>query len=112
MGREKLQGLFCARLSLEYACFREKILQKSPEEIFQSAYEIDSIINIYEYLLEVSQELEEKVLEYWMLFPDILTFLYQRWLKQEDSYIEELSLCMRKELTRCENDKGEERQVA
>ena len=99
MGKEELQRLFCAKLSLEYICFREEMVAKDKEEIYENSYYIDTIINIYECLLEMSQELEETVLNHLILFPQLLIFLYHRWMKQEDSYAEELAACMRREIT-------------
>lgn len=98
MNREELQSLFCMKISLEYACFRKDMIEKPAEDVFNHAYEIDSVINIYECLLEISQELEEKVLSYLILFPNLLAFLYMRWLKQEDSYVTELWDCIKQEI--------------
>lgn len=99
MELEELQRLFCAKISLEYVCFKEQMLSKEKGEIYENSYMIDTIINIYEIVLEMSQELEEMVLKQLILFPQLLTFLYQRWMKKEDSYTQELTECMKKELS-------------
>lgn len=95
---EELRRLFCAKISLEYVCFKEEMLVQDKEEIFNSSYKIDTIINIYECLLEMSQDLEETVLNQLILFPQFLTFLFHRWMKKEDLYADELTECIRQEI--------------
>ena len=85
MERKELQELFCAKIGMEYARFHCEMLAKTAEEIYQNAYRIDCIINLYEDLLELSQELEQGTLEQLILFPDILEYLYQLWMNEEDS---------------------------
>lgn len=64
----------------------------------------------YECLLEMSQEMEQKGLKCLILFPNLLTFLYFRWMKKEDSYAEELEDCVKEEIIKMksagENVKG------
>ena len=50
MDKEKLENLCCIKLSRELTAYKETVLEKSKEEIYGAAYEIDSIINIYEFL--------------------------------------------------------------
>ena len=51
MERKELQELFCAKIGMEYARFHCEMLAKTAEEIYQNAYRIDCIINLYEDLL-------------------------------------------------------------
>lgn len=90
MDRDKIQGLFCEKISMELSRYKQKMLRQEPEYIFQRAYQIDSIINIYELLLEISQKAEEEALKVMLVFPNLLVFFYRRWMKQEDSAAEEL----------------------
>lgn len=94
MDKEKLENLCCVKLGRELAAYKETVLEKSKEEIYGAAYEIDSIINIYEFLAEETGNLGEGLLEAMLVFPGLLLFLYQRWLACEDSYQKELSHCM------------------
>ena len=107
MERKELQELFCAKIGMEYARFHCEMLAKTAEEIYQNAYRIDCIINLYEDLLELSQELEQGTLEQLILFPDILEYLYQLWMNEEDSYGEELQECIRKGILQIENEDRE-----
>lgn len=90
MEKEELQKLFCSKIGLEIRRFKRKILKESPETIFERAYQIDCMVSIYELLLEMSQEIGEDVLKKLIIFPNLLAFLYSRWLKAPDSRTEEL----------------------
>lgn len=102
MKQDELRRLFCAKISLEYHGIKEELLAKEKEEIYDQAYYIDAIINIYECLLEMSQELDREGLKYLILFPNLLAYLYLRWMKKEDSYLDELESCMRDEIVKVE----------
>lgn len=99
MEREILQNLFCEKIALELEKFKKRMLKKGPEEILNSAYQIDSFINIYEMLLEMSQEISETALKSMLVFPNLLAHFYAEWLKFEDSYREELYVCMLRLMT-------------
>ena len=86
MYRKQLEQAFCLKLSGELAIFRYEILEKEKETIYEAAYQIDSIISIYELLAEMSSRLSTETLEAAVMFPNILTFLYREWLGYEDSY--------------------------
>ncbi|WP_270457827.1 DUF3848 domain-containing protein [Faecalimonas umbilicata] len=87
---EELRELFCIKIGLENARFKERMLKQSAEVLFERAYQIDTMINLYELLMEMSQKMELDVLKILLVFPNLLAFLYDRWLKKEDSHIEEL----------------------
>lgn len=97
MEKEELESLFCEKIGLEIGKFKKRILKKNPKEIYERAYYIDCMVCIYEQLLELSAEMEAEVLKCLLVIPDILSFLYGRWLKQEDSLTEELRDCLKKE---------------
>ena len=46
--------------------------------------------------MEMSQKMEPEVLKTLLVFPNLLVFLYDRWIKEEDSHIEELQCSLRK----------------
>lgn len=98
MNKEELQELFCTKIGLENTRFRQRMLNQKPEIIFERAYQIDTMKSIYELLLEESQEIKETVLKKLIVFPNLLAFLYSRWLKREDSHTEELHDVMKKEV--------------
>lgn len=90
MEREVLQGLFCEKIALELERYKKRMLKKEPEAILNRAYQIDTIINIYEVLLEKSQECSETALKTMLVCPNLLAHFYAEWLECEDSYNEEL----------------------
>ncbi|MDY2998024.1 MAG: DUF3848 domain-containing protein [Faecalimonas sp.] len=87
---EELRELFCIKIGLENSRFKKRMLKQSAEVLFERAYQIDTMLNIYELLMEMSQKIELEVLRTLLVFPNLLAFLYDRWLKEEDSHIEEL----------------------
>lgn len=98
MEKEELEALFCEKIGLEIGKFKKRILEKAPTEIYGRAYQIDCMVCIYEQLLELSPEMDTEELKRMVVVPDILSFLYCRWLKQEDSFSEELQGCLKREI--------------
>lgn len=103
MFRRQLEKTFCWKISGELKLFKYRILKLKKEEIYQTAYQIDRMICIYELLLDMSSRMPEKALKAVIAFPDILAFLYGRWLKYEDSHMEELQYCINEELTKLQD---------
>ncbi len=108
MDEMDLQVLFCLKVNREYRQYKDAMLEKEPEEIWNSAYEIDSRINLYELLLEMSQNFGEEELISMIAFPGLLAFLYTQWLKQPDSYAGELEeflkMCMQEITEKSDNE--------
>ena len=98
MKKEELQELFCAKISMEMEQFKHRMLKQKPQNIYDKCYQIDSMINIYEQLMEMSLKMEEEALAWILVFPNLLAFLYSRWLKTEDSHYEELNACIWKSI--------------
>ena len=96
---EELRELFCIKIGLENARFKQKMLKQSAEVLFERAYQIDTMLNLYELLVEMSQKMELEVLKPLLVFPNLLAFLYDRWLKEEDSHIEELQGSLEKNVS-------------
>lgn len=93
---EELRELFCIKIGLENARFKNKMLKQSANVLFERAYQIDTMLNLYELLMEMSQRMEAEVLKTLLVFPNLLAFLYDRWIKAEDSHIEELQCSLEK----------------
>lgn len=97
--RKELERIFCWKTSAELRAFQYAILQKEKEEIYSAAYQIDTMMNLYELLAKMSGTMEEETLAALARFPSLLEFLYYRWLGYEDSHMEELQGCINKELS-------------
>lgn len=89
--KDELQSLFCLKINVEYQKFKKAQLELSAEEIYLNAYQIQYYMCIYESLLELSQNLSEDVLATLVTFPSLLAYLFDGWLKVEDSLDEELN---------------------
>lgn len=93
---KELRELFCLKIGLENTCFKKKMLKQGVEILFERAYQIDTMLNLYELLIELSQKMEPEELKTLLVFPNLLAFLYDRWLKEEDSHMEELQCSIEK----------------
>lgn len=93
---EEIRELFCIKIGLENARFKKRMLKQSAEVLFERAYQIDTMLNLYELLMEMSQKMELEALRTLLVFPNLLAFLYDRWIKAEDSHIEELQCSLEK----------------
>lgn len=84
MDKRTLQALFGGKLHMELDKFREEMEQKKPEEIVANEYQIDCKINLYELLITMSVELSEEELRLLFSFPDLLDYIYNRWLRTKE----------------------------
>lgn len=100
MNLEQMREVFGTKIYLEYENFKQITLKKSVEEVYECAYQIDSYINLYEFLLEMCQEFEEEEITQILLIPNILAFLYDEWISFEDSSSEDLIDFIRREIKR------------
>ena len=90
MKKKDLEELFCFKIGRELDQFKEKIRRYDLEEILARAYQVDTMISIYELLMEMCLQMEKEALESLILFPDVLTVSYNRWMNQEDTHMLEL----------------------
>ena len=91
MGENEGKRLLIRRLYLELQIFQYSVLSKTKREIYESAYKIELMASIYELLVELVESINETMVNYLLKWNgSILEFLYQAWLKQEDSTWEEL----------------------
>lgn len=89
--RKFLQKQAYERITSELAKFKERMLKKNPEKIYEAAYEIDSYVSIYEQLVSKIDKFSETQLRKFLQLPDVLGLFYSCWLDMEDSREEELS---------------------
>lgn len=79
-----------AKLYLEYLKFKDDMLRKTQEEVFKNCYKIDVFLNLYEILVEKSQTLSAEILMKLEKEENILEFLYDGWMKIDDSTYQEM----------------------
>lgn len=94
MSPEELQNLFCIKIGIELERFKRRMLKRKPEDIYQHAYQIDMVINIYELLMEQSRRMEKQMLQALLVVPNLLGYFYREWLKYKDSTSDELQKCV------------------
>lgn len=91
MGEKEGKRLLAKRLYLELRMYRYAILRKSKKEIYESSYKTEMMTAIYEILLESLEYINENTTNHLLWWNGgILEFLYDEWLKKEDSSFEEL----------------------
>lgn len=91
MGEKEGKRLLAKRLYLELRMYRYATLRRTKKEIYESSYKTELMAAIYEILLESLEYIKEDTannLLWWN--GGILEFLYEEWLKKEDSSFEEL----------------------
>ena len=106
MLREDLEVLFCFKIRKELEQFKGEIEKMDLDEILARAYQVDAIITIYELLLEMSRQLGKEILETVILYPNLLAFLYEEWMKEEDSHMQELQESLCRSLGEIQNDQA------
>ena len=109
MNRKRLEKIFCWKISGELKLFKFRILKMKKKDIFQAAYQIDTVICIYELLIETSTCMSKEALQAGISFPGILMFLYERWLSYEDVHMEDIMCCLNEELAKILKHYGEKK---
>ena len=87
---QEIRSLFCFKISMELKWFKLAVVSKKPDEIYKMAYQIDTMINIYELLVEMSNEMDLETLQSLVPVSQLMAFMYEQWLKKEDSRMEEM----------------------
>lgn len=103
--REEWERIFCWKIHAELKGFQYRMLRKGKEEIYAAAYQIDSTIRIYEFLVDRSQYMDTEILEESISIPNVLTFLYERWLNDNDSGTSGLEEFLTKELKQIKGER-------
>ena len=107
MTLENVRKIFCKKLSDELELFKLRKLQESVESIYNSAFEIDSMINIYEALMEISDSVTLEALLELLSVPELLGDFYHQWLKTSDSNWQEISNYIHKKISDTAKEKME-----
>ena len=91
MDEKELRGLLLERLHIEIHLFKDSMLHKAKEGIYEASYKIEVFVNVYEILLESVGELDtETICGLLYRRHSILESLYQEWLGWDDSSFDEL----------------------
>ena len=93
---EGMKEVFDIKLHREYLQFKESMLMQGKDELFASCYKIDVYRNLYEIMGGLAGRMPDAMLEtlYWKT--GLLDWLYESWVKVEDSYYGELKMHVEK----------------
>ena len=86
--RQSLNQKLAERVERELADFREDILSKSPQEIYDAAYQIALKKDIAECFSEA--DYSPQAAKALMKSPNLLQDIYEEWIWREDSNTDEL----------------------
>lgn len=86
--RKSLNQKLSEKVMKELADFREGILSKKPQEIYDSAYQIIIKSEIAECFSET--DYPPQAAKALMKSPNLLQDIYEEWLEKDDSYMENL----------------------
>ena len=86
--RQFLNQKLAERVQRELADFREEILSKSPQEIFDAAYQIVLKSDIAGRFSEA--DYSPQAAKALMKSPNLLQDIYEEWLEKDDSHMEDL----------------------
>lgn len=90
MKKEYNKEIFLIKIAEEYRLFKNGILLLHNEEIYANAYRIDIMINIYEILIEMADDLGEEEMKELLGYHQLMEFLYEKWLKTEDDFYQQI----------------------
>ena len=91
MDEKELRELFRERLHMELQIFKDSMLQKEKEDIFKDSYRIEIYVNLYEIFAAYADNLKNDTIRKLLnLNSGILESVYREWLKEEDSFFDEL----------------------
>lgn len=86
--RQSLNQKLAERVQCELADFREDIISKSPQEIYDAAYQIILKSDIAECFSEA--DYSPQAVKSLMKSPNLLQDIYEEWLEKDDSHMEDL----------------------
>ena len=99
MEEKELKELLSEKLHVELYLFKESMLCKTKMEIYESSYKIEVFVNVYEILIEETENLDSETLRgllHWKY--GILESLYEEWLGCRDDAYDELKAYVGSEL--------------
>lgn len=103
---EQLKRKLYAKIHTEYLSYEKEVCGMAPEEVFERAYEISTIQEIYGNLLEIVPKTDYEQARNLLSKKNLLFCFYQEWLKTEDSMGEELTVLAEQLLTEMKNATG------
>lgn len=89
---------FSWKMHLEYWAYREEMLSRRADIIFERAYEIDAIGNIYKHLMRIVDDLSDTCLKRLYFTDHVLLMFYKEWLSVDDDSNRALEKCIRDEI--------------
>lgn len=90
MKGQQILDHFLDRLYGEFQAFKAEMLALANHELFGRCYEVDVKINLYEIMIEKAEGLTAETLSILLQQKNILSGLYDSWLKKDDSQYGEL----------------------
>ena len=103
---EQLKRKLYAKIHTENLSYEKEVCGMAPEEVFERAYEISTIQEIYGNLLEIVPKTDYEQARELLSEKNLLFCFYQEWLKTEDSMREELAVMAEQLLTEWKNAVG------
>ena len=103
---KQLKRKLYAKIHTEYLSYEKEVWGMAPEEVFERAYEISTIQEIYGNLLEIVPKTDYEQARELLSEKNLLFCFYQEWLKTEDSMREELTVMAEQLLTEWKNAVG------
>ena len=86
--RQSLNQKLAEKVERELADFREDILSKSPQEVYDAAYQIILKNDIAECFSDV--DYSPQAVKALMKSPNLLQDIYEEWIGREDSHMDKL----------------------
>lgn len=99
MEEKELRELLSERLHVELHLFKDSMLQRPKEDIYESSYKIEVYVNVYEILMEEVGSLDIETVRgilHWRY--GILESLYEEWLGRDGNSFDELKAYVGSEL--------------
>ncbi len=98
MEREFCKEKLSMKIESEYLQYVNKMMRKSPREIYDNAYQIEKIECIYRYMQEILCSLSLVCIQKMYTCDGLLFLLYEEWLKLDDDCEEQLKKCIQNEI--------------
>lgn len=83
---EGIREAFRIRLHREYLQFKESMLVQDRLELYECCYRIDVYRNLYEIMSGLAERMPVPMLEALYGKENLLNWLYESWIKVDDSY--------------------------
>lgn len=90
MELKRKRMIFTRKIAKELHVFKKELLRRKTQDVMDEAYKIVCMISIYEALLEISQDMSMDTVQELIKIPSVLSYFYEQWLKEQDSFEYEL----------------------